>query len=470
MIRFALASVAFLFGFATAHSASAQVQDAAREISGAKKLWLQRDFPKAYAALLTLRAKPYGRRVEVDFMLATSACQLGYRAYALKVLTNIMSRYSLGTRAQQGVRQQMISCAPHNATIVIIEPSVPTTSGGWGKTFFWLDRDLPVTSYPARRIRDIDPATFDKRLVRRGSPNAGKALATEGCAVSIGTFVVLCTKSRGISSERQRAIIAEADAFVQFLSDRYGIAPAEEYVTVRLVSNVGNVKAEASRLHGLDVSDATIAYSFQDDLSLVAVSSGQSGSILHELMHLGMRRDFGDAAQWLEEGIASLYEVSLACEGRFVGLDNWRGDLLRRGTWKAEPGAREVIDQKWFKLVQQDNGEIEVPVTPSMGFEYERAIAEAKMRYITFYLQEQDKLALVYAGLKSASPDVDVAKHQAAVLSRALGNKYTDLEDTLQYFTLLKKTEDPVRLTEQCRQSGIAIRKEIPQPPASEFP
>jgi hypothetical protein len=470
MIRSALFSIIVFFGAAIGAPASAQVQNAAFELKAAKSLWLRRDYSNAYAALLTLRAKPYGRRVEVDFMLATSACQLGYRPYALKVLTNIMSRYSLGARAQRGVQQQIINCAPQNATIVIIEPSVPTTSGGWGKTFFWLDKQLPVTSYPARRTREIDPAVLAARLVRRGAPVPTELFQSEGCSPTIGEFVLLCNSSIGIDAERQIEIVAEADAFVRFLNERYGIRPADEYVTIRLVPNVGQVSLAADRLHGLDVSSATIAYSFQDDLSLVAVSSGKSGSILHELVHLALRRDFGDAPQWIEEGMASLYEVSLRCDGKFVGLDNWRGDLLRRGIWPTKPGALEVIDQKWFELVQQAHGTEEAPVTPSMGFEYERAVAEAKMRYITFYLQEQDKLALVYGGLKAAPADADVADHQASVLSRAMGNKYTDLEDTLEYFTSLKKTEAPRNLSDTCRQTGSMIRKEIPEPPTPEIP
>lgn len=450
--------------------AAAQMKATNAVIREAKSVWLAKNYAAAYPRLTQARALPYGRTVEVDFMLGTSACQTGRKPEGLRLLGGLLANKSLKAPARQAVRKQIDSCSSGGSapTIVLVGSGTPTTSGGYGKTFYWLDKASPIASYPAIRKTDIAPELFDARLFARAGGPAGirAELRERGCQVEVGRYVAACSINPAISAAELTRMVADADAFVAFLSAEYGIAPADEYVTIRLVPGVSDVRRLAEKLHGLDVSPSTIAYSFRDDLAIVAVSQGQSGSVLHELAHLAMRRDFGDAPQWFEEGFASLYEVAVRCGDRFDGVDNWRGDLLRRDWRQAPPLDAIVADESvGASSDTADQSGDEPPAYLSDMGELTRALIEAKMRYLVLLLQEQGKLPTLYQRLKGLEAGDGRAAAAAAVARELAVGSAGALDPALESFVRADRTRDGAQ--GRCRSEAEVIRKDLPRAPGS---
>lgn len=446
--------------------AAAQVRQASSSLTQAKSQWLAREYGRAYTLLVQLRNSSYGRRPEVDFMLGTSACQIGRKAEGAGVLKSMLKRYALSPRDQREIARQAGYCGgPVAITPTVVVSAPPTTSGGWGKTYYWLDKQSPVSSYPARRMGDLSLEQLQQGLVNRDARDPRfPHLIKEGCQLERGDFVVVCNKNKSIGAHRLAEITREADNFVSWLKTAYGILPAEEYVTIRLVRSVDELRASARTLHKLDVSQATIGYSFADDLSATVVSQGGSGSVLHELVHLGIRRNFGDAPQWLEEGLASLYEVSVDCDGAFYGVDNWRGDLLRKH-WKPEISIRSLVQQGWFETAAEMYPyRDELPVTPTMGGEQDRALGEAKMRYLAFYLQKQGRLRDLYQQLLQITPNDHYTATVDQIFER-VALPYDRVDEKVQDFTKARIDDPSTTPAGACKAQAIQIRKDIPAPP-----
>ena len=127
---------------------------------------------------------------------------------------------------------------------------------------------------------------------------------------------------------------------------------------IELVRDGWEVKQLAERRHGLDVSSATIGYAFVEDASIVAaVPTTAAGTVLHELFHLLVRSNFGDVPQWLDEGIAGLYEVSGRRGDVYFGLENWRRKVLET-TWDVRPDLAELIRAEWFLFDAESESDI----------------------------------------------------------------------------------------------------------------
>lgn len=443
--------------------AASQMRARTAAYDAAKALYVARDYTRAFPALQALRDGPYGRHPQIDFMLGTSACQTARRSYGRQVLANMLVRYTIKKSDRTAIRQQIERCAGGSTVVMVLSAGVPTTSGGFGKTFHWVDSKLPVASYPAFRIRDLDPALLAGRLVPR-TDRAGivAALRARDCDPVVGTYIALCKGDTAIGRDRLDAMAREADGFIAFLKTEFGIEPADEFVTVRLTQYVSGVRKAATELHGLQVSPATIAYSYQDDLSLVAVTQGGSGSILHELVHLALRRKFGDAPQWLEEGLASLYEVSVECGGKFYGIDNWRGQLLRR-SWPAAPAIDQIATGGWFEVLNDTSAGSAESVGAMMGSEERRAEIEAKMRYLVLRAQDRGTLAAVYRKMGALPADADIATATRTALASTFSGAPGAWDAELKAFVIAARSTEP--RDRICAEKATIIRKDLPLEP-----
>ena len=111
---------------------------------------------------------------------------------------------------------------------------------------------------------------------------------------------------------------------------------------------------------------------------VVNIATGE-GTLAHELTHALAHADFPEMPEWLDEGLASLYEECefSADELRLVGLENWRGAALR-GAMRA--GTLRSIEE----LAEASFATTDPPV------EY------AQARYFCLYLQKRNLLEPFY--------------------------------------------------------------------------
>jgi hypothetical protein len=216
--------------------------------------------------------------------------------------------------------------------------------------YFFAGDKNPVSTYPARHTRNIPRETLANRTTPLTQDRVAavkiKDLVPSFRVASVGRFVIASDAQH--SPDAMKRIVAQLDRYLDFLARTYQVALPDRFVTIYLVPTLDELHNLADRIHGLDVSRATIGYTYRDDLSVVAVITGeQIGTLFHKFFHLAVRNNFGDVPQWLDEGIASLYEVSAFYGDAVLGEPNWRGKVLRQ-FWDIRPTLAEVIVSEWF--------------------------------------------------------------------------------------------------------------------------
>jgi len=406
-----------------------------------KQLWQQAQYQQAYQVLWPYReTTPYGRTAQVDYMLGTSGCRMsdGMRVWGGNVLDWMLHRYPLPEPSRRIVQNQLTECrseremlAVNVATVAAIEGMIGSTARASGKMFYFQGRDEAVNSYQARRVRDIPREVFQARLL--GLAQADEVVQATRSRVPtfdvqvFGRFVFATRTGDKVETLKKTAVYLER--YLDFLAREYAIALPNHFITLYLVKNTDELSRLAEQLHGLKVGRATFGYSFRDDMSLLAAVPGGfgPGTLMHELFHLTVRSQFGDVPQWLDEGLASLYEVAAFDGDQVKGIANWRGPVLRK-LESQRPSLRQLIARDWFafeqpelthSLAQDDFLDMDRPPAAAM------AASLATARYFVLYLQELGKLQAIYRRLRelqpSAQPDQNVSATTITLIENELG-------------------------------------------------
>jgi hypothetical protein len=377
--------------------------------------------------LIRFRKERYAKTPEVDYMIATSLCRIaGREADAIKVFDWILENYELGADFEI-VANEKAACgqqaAPQQVAFAIL-PAQGGAAGVHGKLYFWLDPNaVAVGVQPIAFVRSIDGADLKARLFPRDQVDAAVAAAKArlGAGFSVtGTSHFVLVTSSGQGSQQLKEVAAKLEQFMAFYSEAYGLRLPSHLVTVYMVPGVKDMKKTADKLHGLDLPAPVIGYSFREDLSMVAIIPGKEiGTLAHELFHLMVRDQHGDIPPWLEEGIASLYEVSNV-SGKYLppkpsqaddteaapvvdvgsppmvgsrlavaGVPNWRGCVLRHlwiDRWMGDSIERPTIERlagmDWRAFNEPQSNE---PLA-------QQAVNMATARYLMLYLQDRDQL------------------------------------------------------------------------------
>ncbi len=79
----------------------------------------------------------------------------------------------------------------------------------------------------------------------------------------------------------------------------------------------------------ISVEEPYMGFFCSSDSLIVATIGGGYGTLLHELMHALMAKNWPYSPSWLQEGMATLYERSAWASDRLVPLPNWRMDFLK---------------------------------------------------------------------------------------------------------------------------------------------
>ncbi|PWG64024.1 SH3 domain-containing protein [Spiribacter halobius] len=437
-----LTLLAATMALATLAATPAQADRRAELYDAAWAAWHEPDYPAAYELLAEFRELPYGRQAVTDFMLATSACRIeGVRDYGARLLDWILYAYALSADSRQVVAEERRRCgpaaAPEPPSQIVEARSAGMT--GYGKTFYWANaEEQPVASYPIRRTRPMDREVLTARRVPLGDRAAAAALAAELApgARHLVTDKFLLISHAGHDAGDLAEIGRTLDRFVGFLVTTYDVVPPGHYLRVELVTDGWAVKQLALERHGLGASSATIGYAFVEDTSVVAaVPTNAAGTVLHELFHLLVRSNFGDVPQWLDEGIASLYEVAGRRGDVYFGLENWRREVLET-TWADRPSVGELIRAEWFLFddPEQARAQSEAEPPPDLHDRVEgrrQAAMMAMARYFALYLQEQEKLVPVYEAVRDRGlnhGERPAPEHAVALVEEIVGRPIDEID------------------------------------------
>ena len=262
---------------------------------------------------------------------------------------------------------------------------------------------------------------------------------------SIVLTCVRCTHSE----QEIRAIGQGLESYISFFSQEYGMKKPESFIKIYGATNDHYLQILAQQLHGVQIGLHIIGYSVPEDLSMVIIFPGWDHSLYgtskHELFHLMIRDDFGDAPPWIEEGMAALYEGSEIRGTRIVGTQNWREAGLRRGVNR--PSIKELIAMNWS---QYDSGGGEPNETEEAQYS-KVAVTHAIARYFMMYLERQGKLAEVYKKMREikVTDSFEITKPDAkTVLEGSLGKSLDALDkDFIGWFKQLPNVTPKLRLT-----------------------
>jgi hypothetical protein len=327
-----------------------------------RQYWKQKDYRKAYETLGLYWHQPYGQTAEVDYMLGTSGCRLeGLVQWGYGFLERILYLYSstLSDKNKEIILYERNICfnAYHaGKNITSQNPSENLdnniTAGATGSAIFTKVSGFfpiqPLSIYPIQQIRSIDQEELTSRIILLGK-NIEAIQKIQGIVPKFNIYIA----KKFIIASDQVFSIQEINKFDQILTEylnflalEYHILIPTNYITIYLTSKYyyDFIKL-ADTLHGLYLIEGVVSYSYPVDQSIVAFTNVKQdgyGNILHELFHLTVRGNFGDIPQWLDEGIASLYEEFSISESKFLGLPNWREKIIKEYVYKI-PTLEEMI-------------------------------------------------------------------------------------------------------------------------------
>jgi hypothetical protein len=443
-----------------------------------KQAWERQDYQAAFGSLREFRERPYGRTLEVDYMLGTSACRISQqRTWGANVLQWISYAYELTPQGQAKIERELQLCRAEDTA----SPAPPSPDAGRmvtagvfsrGKSFHWLDQKTAVTSYAPSHIREVTSSELSARLIRTNDKQGALRLASPISPRSKTFFSehFLIVSESDHSSSQLRAASENFESFLSFLQNEYGLSPPLYFITIYLTPSLERMQRLARDLHGLRLDRATIGYSSLDDLSVLAVTPRTIyGTVLHELTHLLVRSNFGDIPPWLDEGLASLYESVIRKNGAYRGVPNWRGPILGLFETNYEdaddlrrvvPSVARLVTTRWSSLYSAELLDVNDYGAAAEKQALSQAAFFATARYFMLYLQYLGKLSEVYKAVSSysasaefnGSPD-DVLKIIERILQQPVMVIETDFKEWLQVNGIID--EDNPRFVRDSRSNWV---------------
>ena len=403
--------------------------------------WLDARYPDASSHLSAFRlSEAYARNYEVDYWLGTSWCRMAGKEPAGASLLDWGYRFGTMPEAERGkFHGELKSCQQgrHEAPRLIEIATAPrATSRVQAKIYYVAgQRDGFGLSAPALRLaRPLPPEEYARRVFPVADLDKARA-ATQaripGARIHAAGRLVIASLSPQHRPQDLETIARRLDHFLAYLEREYGMALPDAVITVYLVPEPKKLVEQAARIHGITAHPATLGYAFQNDLSVTGVLTGSgAGTLLHELFHLAVRARFGDIPQFLDEGMASLYETTFLQGDQYVAAPNWRGKALRAAR---DVGARvplaTVVTAPWFL-----DEPVAQPDLPRLNEENQAYVLSAA-RYFMAWLQLQGKLPGFFAAFRDRPlPEtwVPADKQALAIVERVMGMPMSGIESAFE--------------------------------------
>ncbi len=381
-----------------------------------KKLWADGKYEEVLPLLGEYREAPGGKTMQIDYMIATCLCRLpGRAADAANYFDWVLKKYVLDEPTRQRIESDAAACAGQlgiGSLLVLPRPAVngQIVPGVAGKGFYYPDPGGKFFVRPTRVNRVIDPALLRQRmkdLSATTTPAAltqlTQAIVKKAAPAFAGPHFVVVAYA-GQPQSMLVDVSNKLEAALTFFDRRYGLSAPDSRITVYLASSREDIAELANKIHGLTLAPDTIGYSLTNDQSIAAMAAGGFTSTLyHELTHLLLRRQLGDAPPWLDEGLAALYETVEEGKdpvqgGRTLrGVDNWRYDVLHTSPGLI-PSFEKLIHMDWRAFQNADE-----------NYEGSRqTVNAATARYLMLFLQDRrlpDVVRAMIAQHRPAGPD-----------------------------------------------------------------
>ncbi len=376
------------------------------------QLYEQKKYADVYEEALALRKKEYGKSATVDFFIAKSLCAGGQESKSIEWFDYILENYKLESESKEKINKDKTACAntsqPSSSqdvfdlnilrTLAMMDAPQSTSRGKSGIVSFDCTK-MPESFKTVRKISEVE---MQSRLFNLKDSTAAisKFKSILGLKYQVkrsGRFILITSGNTNINNQEALEVSAELQRAFDFYVKYYSIRPPDKLLTVCLLPNKETLQQTAVLLHGIEIPKSNWGYSNIADLTLLGWSDKDHiGTLLHELFHLMIRTDIGDAPPWLDEGIASLYEYSIWKGNNIKGsVTNWRTGVLKKAYDSDKlkhriPKLKDFLMKNWDEFDGSSAGDI---CTISIHYAYGR-------NFIV-YLQETNKLQTVFEGMKS---------------------------------------------------------------------
>jgi len=154
--------------------------------------------------------------------------------------------------------------------------------------------------------------------------------------------------------------------------------------TVWLFQDANSYYHHAKELWG-EEPDTPYGYASETHKALVMNIATGGGTLVHEMVHPYVHADFPDCPQWLNEGLASLFEHVSMVDGHITGHTNWRLSGLQKAIeHDMVPSFEWLMERSYDQFYRED---------PGTNY--------AQSRYLCQYLQEKGVLRAYYRQVKA---------------------------------------------------------------------
>lgn len=399
--------IRFLYLLASLISLPAAAQNLAHpDYIGGYQAWVATRYPDASSHLSSFRlSQAYARNYEVDYWLGTSWCRMPGNEGAGASLLDWGYRFGTMPESERGkFHGELQACQQkqHGTPRLIAIATAPrATSRVQAKIYYVAGQKdgFGLSAPPLRLLQPLPAEEYARRVfttVDLEQARAATQARLPGARVHAGDRFVIASLSPQHQPRDLENIARRLSHFLAYLEREYGMTLPDAVITVYLVPTPNKLVELAAKVHGIQAHPATLGYAFQNDLSVTGVLTGTgAGTLLHELFHLAVRARFGDIPQFLDEGVASLYETTYLQGEQYVAAPNWRGKALRAAR---EVGAQvplaAVITAPWFP-----DEPVSQPELPQMSVD-NQAYVLSVARYFMAWLQLQGKLPEFFAAFR----------------------------------------------------------------------
>jgi len=394
----------------------------AQSLDELQKQWMEHRYQSVLPKLYSHWKQPDGKTGLVEYMIGTSACRIdGYHENGILFLQDLLNSFQLTEAARRSVENEVESCRQTGSNdgaqasfnfVPVISQDMPHVAGKGGYIFY-----SGATLTNSRfALTPISASDLQKR--RYPLAEADKALAgAEGrmgqgsTGVISGHFVVTSASRDPNSSKRIANCIQR---FEPPLQKQFEMEPPSYVVSVYAVPNLEEIGRFARKLHGVELPYGTLAYSVYQDMSIVGLGDSEScGSLAHELVHLLIRRNFGNSPPWLEEGLASEVAVGSPKAEAFEFGRSWRDQMLD-AQWNLRPTVAQLLEMSWTSFSATSPEEMK-----------KVAAIHAMAAVFVRYLAEKKQLVPIYMAVRDHrfSADLTERRSDGELMEKLLGKK-----------------------------------------------
>lgn len=355
------------------------------------KLFDQGNYAQIYEEAIKHRSEVFGKTALTDFFIAKSLCADGHPEKSKEWFAHILKSYNLTEESKINIEDDQQSCSrpqqprqrsnPFSLavlqTLATTEAPESVSRGKGGRTSFNCNVKPPrITT-----IRQVTKAELQARLFDfdqgEDAISAYKSILGPGYSISYaGRFIIISKGSSQVNQEEASEISRRLQRAYDFYVEFYDMRLPDKFISVFLLPKESLVPT-AEKLHGIRIPDSFWGYSNISDLSLVGWADQTAiGTLFHEMFHLLIRTEIGDAPPWLDEGLASVYEQTRWEDNVLKGLIyGWRFNKVLTPAYKDSelryriPKLGDLLEKNWDEYDGAKAGDI---CTVSIHYAYGR--------------------------------------------------------------------------------------------------